>query len=70
MKILCVGDPHCEPGVSNRRFAALGNLIVAERPDTVVCIGDFGSFDSLSSYDRGKKAHEGGIILGHRIFSG
>lgn len=59
MKILCVGDPHAEPGISNKRFKALGNLIVKERPDVVVCIGDFASLDSLSSYDKGKKAHEG-----------
>lgn len=37
----------------------LGKLIVEEKPDIVVQVGDFGDFPSLSSYDKGKKSFEG-----------
>lgn len=58
-KILCIGDPHARPDVSNRRFEALGNFIVDKRPDIVVCIGDFADMGSLSSYDKGTGKAEG-----------
>lgn len=58
-KHLVIPDAHAEPGVGNERFTALGNLIVAELPDTIVCLGDWASMDSLSSYDKGRKSHEG-----------
>ena len=38
---------------------ALGNYIVAKRPDTIICLGDFADMPSLSSYDIGKKSFEG-----------
>jgi hypothetical protein len=34
-------------------------MIVAEKPDVVVHIGDFADMESLSSYDKGKKSFEG-----------
>jgi hypothetical protein len=37
----------------------LGNYIIAERPDTVLCLGDYGEMGSLSSYDKGKRGFEG-----------
>lgn len=58
-KHLVIPDAHAEPGVSNERFTALGNLVVAERPPVIVCMGDWASMDSLSSYDKGRKSHEG-----------
>jgi len=59
MKHLVIPDPHCTPEVSNERFDWLGKLILDERPDTIVCLGDFACMPSLSSYDKGKKSFEG-----------
>ncbi len=56
---LVIGDPHAKPGVSNRRFDWLGNLIAEELPEVIVCMGDFNDMESLSSYDVGKKSFEG-----------
>jgi predicted phosphodiesterase len=58
-KHLIIPDAHAEPGVDNGRFTALGKLIANERPDVIVCLGDWASMDSLSSYDKGKKSFEG-----------
>jgi hypothetical protein len=59
MKHLLIGDPHAHPEYSNERFTALGRFIMDERPDVIVCIGDFADMPSLSSYDRGKRSFEG-----------
>ena len=59
MKILVIPDSHAKPGVSNERYHWLGRLIVDERPDVVVEIGDFADMESLSSYDKGKRSAEG-----------
>ena len=56
---LVIGDPHCKPGVSNKRFEYLGKFIADKKPDVIVCIGDFADMESLCSYDRGKKDFEG-----------
>lgn len=56
---LVIGDPHANPDDDNERFDWLGRLIMDYRPDTVVCVGDFGDMPSLSSYDKGKKSFEG-----------
>lgn len=58
-KILTIPDPHAHPEYDNLRFRALGKLILKEKPDYVICIGDFGDMPSLSSYDQGKKTFEG-----------
>lgn len=58
-KVLVFGDPHATPGIPNDRFEAAGNLIVKERPDMVVIIGDMGDMPSLSKYDKGKVKAEG-----------
>jgi predicted phosphodiesterase len=57
-KVLVVGDPHSSPDTDNRRFDWLGQMILEENPDLVICIGDFADLNSLSSYDRGKKTAE------------
>lgn len=59
MKHLLVGDPHAHPEYDNDRFEALGNYIMDERPDKIICIGDMADMCSLSSYDKGKKSFEG-----------
>lgn len=59
MKILVIPDTHAEPGVSNDRFTWAGNLILDKQPDVVIHLGDFGSFQSLSHHEFGKKSSEG-----------
>ena len=56
---LVMGDPHCTPKASNDRFLWAGKLAHELKPDTIICMGDFASMDSLSSYDKGKKSFEG-----------
>jgi predicted MPP superfamily phosphohydrolase len=56
---LVIGDPHCNPKANNDRFLWAGKLARDLKPDTIICMGDLSSMDSLSSYDRGKKSFEG-----------
>ena len=56
---LVIGDPHCTPRTSNERFLWAGRLAADVRATHIICMGDFCSMDSLSSYDRGKKSFEG-----------
>lgn len=53
--------PDCQvkQGVDLSYLADIAQYIVAKKPDRIICIGDFGDFPSLSSYDKGKKSHEG-----------
>ena len=51
---LVMGDPHCTPKASNERFLWAGKFAHDLRPNTIICMGDFASMDSLSSYDIGK----------------
>lgn len=51
MNILVIGDAHCKPSISNRRFDWLGSLLVDLAPDVVVDMGDWADMESLSSYD-------------------
>jgi len=48
---LVIGDSHADPDHSNERYTALGNMIVALKPDTIVQMGDFLTLDSLSDHD-------------------
>ena len=56
---LVMGDPHCTPKASNDRFLWAGRLAADFKVTHVICMGDFCSMDSLSSYDRAKKSFEG-----------
>jgi predicted MPP superfamily phosphohydrolase len=58
-KLLIIPDAHAHPDYDNTRFDLLGALIADEKPDVIVCLGDFADLPSLSSYDRGKKGFEG-----------
>jgi len=58
-KLLIIPDCHAHPDYDNNRFDWLGNLIVEERPDTILCLGDLADMPSLSSYDKGTKGFEG-----------
>ena len=57
MKHLVIPDAHAKPGCNKDRFHWLGKLIVDERPDKVICLGDFADMFSLCSYDRGTKGY-------------
>lgn len=48
---LVVADAHAFPDDDFRRFDWLGNMILEERPRRIISIGDFGSLDSMSTYD-------------------
>lgn len=53
---LVIGDAHSNPDVSNRRFDWLANFIEDKRPDVIIDIGDWGDFDSIGTYNKGKQA--------------
>lgn len=59
MKIAVIPDVQAKPGNDFSFLTAIGNYIVAKRPDVIVQIGDFADMPSLSSYDVGKKSFEG-----------
>ena len=59
MKLLIIPDAHAHPKHDNDRFTWLGRLILAEKPDTVLCLGDFADMCSLGRFDRGKLSFEG-----------
>ena len=62
-KILVLPDSHSQPDVSNDRYEWVGKMIIDHRPDIVVDLGDFADVPSLSSYDKGRKSHEGRRLL-------
>ena len=49
-KILVIGDTHDSPHIPQDRFLWIGKHIKKIKPDYVVHIGDFSSFDSLSYF--------------------
>lgn len=58
-KVLMIPDCQVKPGIDLSYLEAIGKYIVNKRPDVIVNIGDFWDFESLSSYDRGKRSFEG-----------
>lgn len=58
-KLLVIPDAHAHPQYDNGRFDLLARLIAAERPDVIVCLGDFADMPALSGYDKGKRGFEG-----------
>lgn len=63
MKILTIGDTQCKPGQDLSYMGSIGAYIADKRPDVIVHIGDNFDFESLSSYDKGKKSFEGRRLL-------
>ena len=63
IKILVIGDSHSDPEVPNDRYQWLGKMIVDERPDVVVDIGDFATMGSLSGYDKGTAKAENKRVI-------
>lgn len=58
-KHLLIPDTQVKPNVCVDHLSALGNYIVAKRPDKIIHIGDHWDLPSLSSYDRGTRKAEG-----------
>lgn len=60
MRHLIIPDTQVRKGVPMEHLAACGQLIVDEKPDRVIMIGDWADMPSLSVYDRaGSKSFEG-----------
>ncbi|QZI86125.1 metallophos domain-containing protein [Vibrio phage 15E36.1] len=59
MTILVIPDTQVTPEVCTKHISAAGRLIAKDRPETVVVIGDWWDFESLSYYDKGKAVAEG-----------
>lgn len=58
-KILVIPDAHAKPDVPNTRFSILAKATIDIKPDIIVCLGDWWDFESLSTFDVGKKSFEG-----------
>lgn len=52
---LVIFDPHCHPEDNFRRFEALGNMIVGEKPRSFIVGGDGSRHDAFSTYDKYKQ---------------
>jgi hypothetical protein len=57
--ILVIPDSQVKPNVDLSYLHCIGRLIVAEKPDIIVHLGDFADMESLSLYDKGKGCYEG-----------
>lgn len=56
---LIIPDIQDCPGAPKDHLTWIGKYMLDRQPDKIICLGDFVNMDSLSSYDRGKKAMEG-----------
>lgn len=50
-KVIAIGDTHDQPGMAKDRFKWIGKYCVEAMPHRIVQIGDFASWDSVSSHD-------------------
>lgn len=50
MKVLVIPDTQVKPGVPTKHISALGNWIEDQRPDRIICIGDWFDMRSCSNY--------------------
>lgn len=58
-QILLIPDVHCRPNTDLSYLANIGHLAVEKKVPTIIQIGDWADMPSLSSYDVGKRSHEG-----------
>jgi hypothetical protein len=58
-KYLILPDPHAHKDHDNKRADWIGKLILDERPDVVMNMGDTFDMPSLSSFDKGKASFHG-----------
>lgn len=66
---MVIGDTQAKPGIDLAYLARIGQYIVDKRPDVIIHIGDHYDFESLSSYDKGKRVMEGRRLV-HDIEAG
>ena len=59
MKHIVICDTQVKPNHDLTYMSAIGQYIADKRPDVIVHIGDHYDFESLSSYDKGKRSFEG-----------
>lgn len=59
MRHLIIPDTQITPGTPMDHLSWIGEYAAEKRPDVIVMLGDWYDMHSLSSYDIGKKAHEG-----------
>lgn len=64
-----IADTQAKPGIDLSYLARIGQYIVDKRPDVIIHIGDHYDFESLSSYDKGKRVMEGRRLI-HDIEAG
>lgn len=57
-----VPDVQVRPGQNWAFLSHIGEYILDQKPDVIVCLGDFFDMHSLGSYDKGKKAGEGARV--------
>ena len=50
-RVVAIGDTHDQPGMNKDRFKWIARHIAATMPDRVVQIGDFASWDSVSTHE-------------------
>lgn len=62
-KIAIIGDTQCKPNHDLTYCSLIGQYLAEKRPDIIVHIGDHFDFESLSSYDKGKKSFEGRRLI-------
>lgn len=48
---LLITDPHTHPNDNFDRFDWLGKMLLEDKPRRIICLGDFYSLDSMSTYD-------------------
>lgn len=58
-KLLLLPDAHAHPDYPNQRADYVAKLIIDEKPDIVVDIGDTADMTSLANYDKGKRSFAG-----------
>ncbi len=56
---LVIPDSQVRPGVSLEYLRWIGEYIARKQPSTIIHLGDFCDFESLSQYDKGKRTAEG-----------
>lgn len=60
---LVIPDSQVRPNISLEYLRWIGEYIVRKRPTTIIHLGDFCDFESLSQWDEGKKSAEGKRVL-------
>ena len=56
---MVIPDCQVKPGVPIDHLEWAGKYAARQRPDTIICIGDFSDLSSLSSFDKNKLQFEG-----------